>query len=364
MTRLAKLRASMETLGLDAYVVRHVSDLRWLTGFCGVFDGEAAHVALIMPDSCAIHTDTRYSNALREHAQGSSWEIDDEPVAPSAFIASRLAATRGLRIGIEQDIPLNFYRALRTAFKDCGLSCGIVETKDIVRLLRAVKDAGEIEAHRRAQEATDEAFAHMCEWMAVGMSEAEIRLELDYSLRRLGGGDIAFASIVAAGKNGANAHAVPGSTMVRKGDMLVMDFGAVVDDYRADMTRTVCFGSPGSREREVYDIVRTAHERSAAAIAPGRHGADIHALASDIIDASEYKGLFGHGLGHGVGLDIHEYPNLSPGSEAILELGNVVTVEPGIYLPGSFGVRLEDFGVVTQDGFEPFTRTTHDLVEV
>ena len=227
-----------------------------------------------------------------------------------------------------------------------------------------VKDDEEVALMRRAQEITDDAFAHICEFIKVGMTEQEIRVELENYMLSHGADALSFGTIIASGPNGANPHAQPGERRVAEGDLIVMDYGAGYHDYHADMTRTVAVGEPGAEQRAVYDVVRRAHEACAAAVHAGVIGRDVHQVAVDVISEAGYGDFFGHGLGHGVGIQIHENPNFNRRWDRPVPEGSVVTIEPGIYLPGRFGIRLEDFGLVTATGYEPFTRSTHDLVVV
>lgn len=169
---------------------------------------------------------------------------------------------------------------------------------------------------------------------------------------------------MASGPNGANPHAQPGERVVEKGDMIVMDYGAGYLDYHSDMTRTVVLGQPSEEQQHVYDVVRLANETCASAIHAGVLGSDIHNLAVKVISDAGYGEYFGHGLGHGVGVEIHERPFCNARYNKPLPAGSVVTDEPGIYLPGKFGIRLEDFGVVTEDGYDVFTQSTHDLMVI
>ena len=228
--------------------------------------------------------------------------------------------------------------------------------------LRMVKDAEEVELMRHAQSITDAAFTHICGFIKPGMTEQQIRVELENYMFNHGADSLAFGSIIATGANGANPHAQPGETVVKRGDMIVMDYGAGYHDYKSDMTRTVCVGEPTDEQRHVYDVVRQAHEACAAAAKPGCIGSDIQDLAVKVISDAGYGDFFKHGLGHGVGIEIHENPNFGRRWMRPVPEGSVVTVEPGIYLPGNFGVRLEDFGLMTAEGFVPFTQSTHDLV--
>ena len=198
--------------------------------------------------------------------------------------------------------------------------------------------------------------------MRVGMTEREVAFELEQTMRKMGAEDLAFASIVASGANGASPHSIPGDRRLEDGDLVVMDFGARARGYCSDMTRTVAVGHATERTRAIFDAVRAANETVEAMLRPGVTGRAAHERAEYVLAEHGFAGKMGHGLGHGVGIDIHELPVLSPRNVAPLEAGNVVTVEPGVYLSGEAGCRLEDFGVVTADGFEVFTASTHELV--
>lgn len=215
---------------------------------------------------------------------------------------------------------------------------------------------------KAAQAVTDAAFAHIVGYMRPGMTEREVQIELEDFMRRHGAEGLAFPSIVAAGANGASPHAIPGQTVLEAGQCVVLDFGARAHGYCSDMTRTVFLGQPSQKMRDAYAAIRSANEQVEAALKPGVTGKAMHELAERALADAGFADKMGHSLGHGVGIDIHEQPALSPRNEQPLVPGNVVTVEPGIYLPGEFGMRLEDFGVITPDGFEVFTRSTHDPV--
>ena len=213
---------------------------------------------------------------------------------------------------------------------------------------------------RHAQSITDAAFQHMLGYIKPGMTEKQVRNELENFMFANGADSLAFGSIVASGPNTANPHAVPSDRVIEKGDFVLMDYGAGYCDYRSDMTRTVVMGEPTPEQLDLYALVRRAHEECVAAIHPGVEGNDIFKLSKKIIGDAGYGDYYNHGLGHGVGIDIHELPNFNR-SKNIIEVGSVVTMEPGVYLPGVGGVRLEDYGVVTENGYEPFTKTPHDL---
>ena len=359
--RLRRLRARLDQEGLDALVIRRNSDLRWVTGLQGVFDEEDAHAAFITADAACFDTDSRYLETFRERLDGTGWQVDGTRAAPVLFW-TRMLAPGAYRIAIEHDLRLSEYRSLLARLDEEGLTCELVESKELVLGLRAVKDASEIALMREAQAITDAGFAHLCSFMRPGLTEREVAFELEFFMRRQGSEGLAFPSIVAAGPHGASPHAVPSDTVLERGDLVVLDFGARVGDYRSDMTRTVCLGEPTGDQREVYDIVLDVQTRAKAMVRAGVTGAEVHDFAAGAIADAGYGDCFGHGLGHGVGIDIHELPVLSPRADAPLVAGNVVTVEPGIYLPGRFGVRIEDYGVVREGSLEVLTSSPHELM--
>lgn len=363
--RVGRLRELMAERGYDAVILRNNPDLRWLTGAERTFDDEVAHTAVITATGQWLHTDSRYYNTFVERlGEDTVWALDMEVTTPAAWAARRLAAERVRVAAVEDTCDLAFYDDLLVELSRAGVACLTPRLHGDICDLRMVKDAEEVALMRRAQEITDEAFAHICEFIKVGMTEQQIRVELENYMLSHGADALSFGTIIASGPNGANPHAQPGERQVQLGDLIVMDYGAGYHDYHADMTRTVAVGEPGEEQRAVYDVVRRAHEESAAAVRAGVIGRDIHEIAARVIADAGYGDKFGHGLGHGVGIQIHENPNFNRRWDRPVPEGSVVTIEPGIYLPGRFGIRLEDFGLVTATGYEPFTRSTHDLVVV
>ena len=399
--RIARLREVMAAQGMAAFYVRDVANIQWLTGFDGVFDGEAAHALYVDATRVVLHTDSRYSAACEAAAAaGGGFVTVDVRRLTHADFASELWYEGGIdaafaedganapaRFGLEDGISLAEYRKLTSAFEkkaqdlagDCAdaLSAGasdvpdgailplrLRETAGLVLGLRAVKDADEVRRMKVAQAITDAAFNHITGFMRPGMTEREVQLELESFMLRNGAEGLAFSSIVATGANGANPHAIPGNTRLEAGQCVVMDFGARALGYCSDMTRMVFLGEPDARLREAYGVLRCANEEVQAFLRPGVTGKEAHELAERILTEGGYEGRMGHGLGHGVGMEVHEDPVLAPRNDEPLVAGNVVTVEPGIYLPGDFGMRLEDFGIVTESGFEAFTRSGHDMVVV
>lgn len=214
----------------------------------------------------------------------------------------------------------------------------------------------------KAQRIAEKAFEHILSFISTEKTEKEIALELDYFMLKNGADALSFETIAVSGKNSSMPHGVPSDKKIEKGDFITMDFGAVLDFYHSDMTRTVAVGVVSSKQIEVYETVLDAQLKAIASIRAGVACKDADKAARDIIAAKGYGSNFGHGLGHGVGVEIHESPSLNPSSTAILDVGNIVTVEPGIYLPGEFGVRIEDMGMVTETGFENFTLSEKKLI--
>ena len=392
--RLARLRVAMADEGLSAFCVRNTASIRWATAFDGVFDEESAHALVVTPDRAVLHTDSRYADACRRAAEGTGVEVDDARETHAA-VAARVVRGRIdagdavlssagdgsiaplLLLGIEDSISLAEFRRFEAAssgdagapygagagdLPGSGATLSLRETSGFVVGLRAVKDAGEIARMKAAQAITDAAFAHIVSFMRPGLTEREVQVELEDFMVRHGAESVAFPSIVACGANGASPHSVPGDARLEAGQCVVLDFGARAQGYCSDMTRTVFLGEPSARMREAYETIHRANEQVEAALSPGVTGAEMHRLAEDVLSAGGFAGKMGHSLGHGVGIDIHEEPALSPRNTRPLEAGSVVTVEPGIYLPGEFGMRLEDFGVITPEGFTVFTQSTHEMI--
>jgi len=229
--------------------------------------------------------------------------------------------------------------------------------ENTVEKIRAVKDKDEIEAIRRSAALTDDAFAHLLEVIKPGMTELEAAWEIEVYMRTHGASKVAFDLIVAAGPNGAMPHAQPGDQAIQAGAPVVIDIGCVMDGYCSDMTRTFCLGTPSPRYLEVWNVVLQAQEAAEAIICAGTTGVAADAAARDVIVDAGYADFFGHGLGHGVGLAVHEKPGASRLSEDTFEAGMSLTVEPGIYLPGEFGVRIEDLVIIGEDGIEILSNT-------
>lgn len=363
--RVERLRSIMRERGYDAVILRNNPDLRWLTGAERTFDDEVAHTALVTADHLFLHTDSRYYNTFIERlGTDTAWEIDQDIVDPADWAAEHVRDAHARVVAVEDTATLAFYDAFEASL--AAHSAAALTPRlhgDLVRL-RAVKDAEEVALMRTAQKVTDAAFRHICAYIKPGQTEQEIRAELENYMLSHGGDGLSFGTIIASGPNGANPHAQPGPRKVQRGDMIVMDYGCVVSDYHSDMTRTVCLGEPSDEQRHVYDVVRQAHEECAAMAKAGVIGKDVYDHSVKVISDAGYGDCYQHGLGHGVGIEIHEEPNFNRRNFDPIPAGAVITIEPGIYLPGKFGIRLEDFGLVTEEGYEPFTESSHELTVI
>lgn len=388
--RLARLRRACVASGLDAFYVRSTTNIQWLTGFENVFDSEQAHALMVTPTAATLHTDSRYITACEREASrgGENFPIAlDASRCKHGSIARKLwerdcapttEPTDGFRgqLGIEDSMTLADYNNLRDCFGlGEGVSAtdwmeamadapGFAQTTNFIFNLRAVKDTDEVARIKAAQAITDAGFSHIISFIRPGMTEREVQLELDNFMLSHGAEALAFSTIVATGANGASPHAIPGATRLEAGQCVVMDFGAKAAGYCSDMTRTIFLGEPEGDMLRAWETMKRANEEVEALIKPGVTGIEMHRHAEEVLAEGGFEGKMGHGLGHGVGLDIHEEPCLNLRNHQPLEVGNVVTVEPGIYLPGRFGMRLEDFGIVTETGFEVFTQSTHDLIVI
>src|SRR5581483_10408394 len=306
---------------------------------------------LVERDRVRLFTDFRYVEAAREVP-------DVEVVMTRRNLIGELAEILSGRIAFERSLSYGLYEVLR----DGGLD--LVPTSGKVESLRAVKDADELDALRRACAITDRVFDRLTQVPFVGRTEREVSWDLTQLFVEEGGEGLAFESIVGAGPTGARPHARAGNRVIGEGELVVIDAGTTIDGYASDYTRTLATGPLDDDAREAYDTVLAAQQAALDGIRAGVSGAEADALARAVIDSGEFSGKLGHGLGHGLGLDVHEAPRLSTDSTDTLVAGNVVTVEPGIYVEGRFGVRIEDDVVVTDDGIENLTGFRKDLVVV
>lgn len=352
-SRLARLRARLEELDLPGLLVTGPANVRYLSGFAG------SGFLVVAGERPVLVTDGRYAEEAEAEAPGFELIV----YRREAELRERLQALVrevGLpRLACEEaHLSLARHRWFREALEGVEL----VPRDGLVEGLRQVKDPGEVARIRRALALAEDAFERLLPAVGPGRSERELALELEFTMRRLGAEGASFDLIVASGPNSSRPHARPGDRRVERGDLVLFDFGAVLGGYCSDTTRTVVVGPPQPRQREVYELVLAAQEAALRAVRPGATGDEVDRAARQVLEAAGYGEQFAHGTGHGVGLEIHEAPRLSPGREDRLEAGMVVTVEPGVYLPGWGGVRIEDLVLVTEEGCERLNRTAKEFL--
>lgn len=267
-------------------------------------------------------------------------------------------------IGIESEtMTISELSRIKTLFEGYNIDSSENLSKAIMEL-RIIKTQSEIDKIASAQAIAEKAFDNVLNFIKVGVTEKEIALQLDFYMLKNGAEDLSFETIALTGKNTSLPHGVPGENKVQSGDFVLMDYGAVYDGYHSDMTRTVCVGNPSCEMKNIYDVVLTAQEKAINAIKTGIKGKDLDSIARNYILNSGYGEYFGHGLGHGVGMEIHEYPNANLSSQTEFKENMIVTVEPGIYLPQKFGVRIEDFVVVKENKCKNLTKCAKKLITI
>jgi Xaa-Pro aminopeptidase len=352
MKRLENLRQKMQSEGIDAYLSVAPENRRYLSGFTG-----SAASLLISAQEAFLLTDFRYVE--QAHQEAVNFKIID--AGQEIFTTLAQVTPEIKRLGFEGDY-LNFqdYCRLRDALPQTEL----VYLPQLVADLRARKDATEIALLRKAVQIADQAWEKIINDIKIGQREEDIALELEFAMRRAGASGTAFDMIVASGKRSALPHGRASSKQILKGEFLTIDFGAVYQGYCSDITRTLVLGEPDEQQKEIYELVLAANQAVIKTLEPGMQGREADAVARDIIQAAGYGEYFGHGLGHAVGLNVHEKPSLNPREETRLEAGMVVTVEPGIYIPDWGGVRIEDMVMITEQGCEVLTQSSKSLTAI
>ena len=350
ISRLERMRYQMNKEKVDAYVVSSPENGRYLSGFSG---GEAT--LYITAEKAFLLTDFRYI----EQAKAQAPEFEIIKTGQDHFEALAEIGQQAQRLGFEGDFVtfINFEK-LKNAFPQAEL----LSLPNLVSYLRSVKDKSEIDLIRLAVQIADDSFAEILKTLEIGQTEAEIGLNLEFSMRQAGASGGSFEFIVASGVRSSMPHGTASSKQIQLGEFLTMDFGAIYQGYCSDITRTVFLGDPGDKHREVYETVLAAQRAGIKAVAPGRSGKEVDAVARKLIEEAGYGDYFGHGLGHSVGLAIHEGPNLNMREERVLEPGMVITVEPGIYIPEWGGVRIEDIVLVTENGCEVLTKAPKEFI--
>ena len=336
----------------EAMLVTSPATVRWLTGFTGSFG-----MAIVSADRAVFVTDSRYSLQAQAEVVGFDVEWFKSPTSAKGFLAEITKRLGISALGFEaSNLSYSTFEDYRAA-----LGVELVPVRDVLSALRMVKTEEEIDKIRRACELTDACFVHLQRMFTIGTSEYDLGLELEFYFRRHRA-EIGFSPIVASGPNSAKPHARATERKLEAGDFLTLDFGAKLDGYNSDLTRTVVIGEPTPRHEEIYNQVLKAQLASLDAMLPGVPAKDVDALARTILDERDLAQFFGHSLGHGLGSEVHDVGKLGPGSPHVLAVGQVWTVEPGVYIDGWGGVRIEDDVVIREGGVEILNATTKELL--
>ncbi len=348
--RMARVRAILHELDIDALLFLDMKNVRYLTGFTGsdgaLVIGEKQEILLV---------DGRYTNQARKEVEGPRVFEYKEKIDGIVAILS----DGSLRsVGFESQ-AMNVNTHLKLTEKLGALKLNPMS--DQIGALRAVKDEKEIAYIRRAAEISCEALTAVRDLIKPGVRETDIAIELDFRMRRCGAEQVSFPTIVASGANSAQPHAQPGSRAIENGDIVIIDYGAVYCGYHSDETCTFAVGVKDKKQEEAYSLVKTAHDRALEAVKAGIPCVEIDRIARDCIETGKLGKYFTHGTGHGVGLDVHEAPRIASNSEMVLEAGMVLTVEPAVYIPDLWGVRIEDMILVKEDGCEVLTKVSKDF---
>jgi len=350
--RHRKLREALRLEDLDAMVVLDRTNTRYLTGF------ESSYSILAIDlGSATFITDPRYAEAAEKALPG--FKVLVQPTEKvKEFLRGFFAGRKYSRVGHETSIAVDELVQLRSYLRGVRL----VKAGQLVENLRRVKDASEIRIIRKAVSLADKLMEVAFSAIVPGQTEAEISRAIRFGSEEIGGDRESFGNIVASGPNSSRPHHHPGSRRIRKGDMVTVDLGVKFGGYCSDLTRNACVGKPSKKLQEIFDVCLLANQEATKGLRPGMTGKEVDAIAREVIASAGYGKYFGHGLGHGVGLQIHEEPRLSPrAGNYRLEPGNIVTIEPGIYLPGVGGVRVEDYAVVTEKGATVLSKSPREL---
>jgi Xaa-Pro aminopeptidase len=353
--RLERLRQVMKQQELQAILITNAFNRLYMTGFTG-----SSGYVYITRDRAVFLTDFRYMTQASQEITG--YEIlEHQPAGPTTLVKELLQKQGINQLGFEQDdVTYGAFVGYQRDFAGIEL----VPTNQMIEKLRMIKDAGELQIMQEAADLADQTFSHILTKLKPGVSELDIALEIEIFIRKNGGTSTSFDTIVASGERSALPHGRASERKLQVNEFVKMDFGAYYKGYCSDITRTVMLGKPTDKHKEIYDIVLEAQLHCLDNLKPGMTGSAGDALARDVIVKYGYGDNFGHGTGHSLGMEIHESPRLSKQDNTILTPGMVVTVEPGIYLPGFGGVRIEDDVVLTDTGIKILTNSTKDFLTI
>nr|WP_324289521.1 Xaa-Pro peptidase family protein [Mammaliicoccus sciuri] len=350
MMKINKLREVMNQKGLEAVVILSPYNRRYLSGFTGTSGS-----LLITQDKSLLITDFRYIQQANDQAQ--DFEVINQEGPMLGKINELIKEGQYKKVGVETHlITYNEYQALNTDAVELSSIEGVIET------IRMIKDEFEIKQIQKAADIVDETYEHILKWVKPGMTENEVNNEMEMFMRSKGATCSSFDTIVASGHRGALPHGVASNKVIEEGDMITLDFGALYEGYVSDVTRTFAIGEPKEEMKKIYNIVLEAQLAALEQIKPGMTGKEADTIARDVIKSYGYGEQFGHSLGHGIGLEVHEGPALSQKSDIVLEENMCITLEPGIYVDGLGGVRIEDDVLVTKNGLQRFTKSSKDLI--
>lgn len=352
MNHLKQIAARLPEYGLDAMLLNSEPGEYYAVGFHG--EGNV----VVTAQGCFYFTDSRYIEAANHLITGAEIAMTGRSRNYRAMVQEVVDRYRIRKLGFEEGyLSVADYNLWKE-----GLTAELVPAQKLVDALRAAKDDGEIALMTKAQEITDRAFSEILKFIQPGMTEQEIAAKLQYDMLRFGAEKMSFDPIVVSGPNGSLPHGIPSAKQVQQGEFITMDFGCKYGGYCSDMTRTVALGEPTGEMRKVYQTVLEAQLAGIAVTKAGVPGKSIDAAARKVIEDAGYGEYFGHGYGHSLGIEIHESPNANTREETLLPVGAVVSAEPGIYLPGKFGVRIEDVTVLTADGCMVLTKSPKELI--
>jgi Xaa-Pro aminopeptidase len=352
--RMGMLRESLREQELEAIFVTNLTNVRYLCGFAG-----SNGMLLITERAARFFTDGRYRTQSAKQVQGADIVVYDNPPDLGPALQKAASDLGAKEIGLE---AANVTIAKREELEESFAGSGLVATKRVVEGLRAVKDEEEIDLMRTAAQMADDGFSHILDYVNAGMTEKEVALELEFYMRRGGADGVSFSPIVAAGQRSALPHANPTERVIEEGDFLLFDLGCIYKGYCSDLTRTVTIGPPDDRQRSVYEVILASNEAGLSAAGPTKAASEVDRASRDVVAEAGYPEAFSHGLGHGVGMEVHESPTVRSTSEDILVAGNVVTIEPGAYFPDWGGVRIEDLVVITDSGKEVLSKSSKEMI--
>jgi Xaa-Pro aminopeptidase len=353
--RIKRLQKILKDENLDAFLITYLPHVRYLSGYTG-----SNGIMVITLNSSSFLTDFRYKEQSKKQVKGSKITVVERDLYSGLTDIPGLKAQR-IKLGYQAEfVSCKVYRKLKALLPYCLL----VPMEQSVETLTIRKDRDEIENIKKAAEITDLVFAEILTIIRPGMVELDLAAEIEYRMKGFGSSTPYYETIVASGKRAALPHGVASNKKIQRGDFVTMDFGAVWDGYTADLTRTVIMGKATQRQKAIYNTVFKAQQYATSKVKAGIKACDLDKVARDIIKRAGYSKYFGHGLGHGIGLLIHDNPAINPTNQLVLEPGMVITVEPGIYIPNWGGVRIEDDVLVTQRGNEVLTNSDRKLLEL